>query len=246
MYGDFASVYDRLMGDVDYPVWGEYYHGLLNSRGVPEGALVMEAACGTGSLTLELAKRYQLLPSDQSEEMLGIAVAKARAQGHILPFVCQDMRELSAHRPAQALVAGCDGVNYLLSLKDLRRFLNSAHQALAPGGAIAFDISSHDKLSRVLGNNTLGIREEDICCLWQNAWQPASRRVSMALTIFTRQADMTWRMMEEHQAQRAWRQEEITKALTEAGFGDIACHGEMTLKKPAKNAQRLHFVATKK
>ncbi len=78
---------------------------------------MMEAACGTGSLTLELAKRYQLLPSDQSEEMLGIAVAKARAQGHILPFVCQDMRELSAHRPAQALVAGCDGVNYLLSTK---------------------------------------------------------------------------------------------------------------------------------
>ena len=75
-------------------------------------------------------------------------------------------------------MAGCDGVNFLLSLKDLRRFLDSAHQALAPGGVIAFDISSHDKLSRVLGNNTLGIREEDICCLWQNAWQPASRRVS--------------------------------------------------------------------
>lgn len=245
MYGDFAAVYDRLMREVDYPAWADYYSGLLAARGVPEGALVMEAACGTGSLTIPLAGRYRMLPSDQSDQMLSRAALKAREAGLSLPFVKQDMRNLSAHRPAQALICGCDGVNYLLTLQDLRRFLMSARSALAPGGVLAFDISSRDKLSRVLGNNTLGLKEADICYLWQNAWQGGSGRLSMALTLFLRQGDESWRMIEENQTQRAWRREEIEQALQETGFSDIACYGGLTLKKPVKQAQRLHFAATR-
>ena len=245
MYGDFAAVYDRLMEDVDYAAWAAHYRDLLSRRGVPDGALVLEAACGTGSLTIPLARHYQVQPSDLSPEMLSVAAKKAREAGLILSFVRQDMRALSAHRPAQGLICGCDGVNYLLSKADLRRFLQSARQALAPGGVLAFDISSFYKLSQVLGNNTHGLREEDICYLWQNAWQPGSRKLSMALSIFVRRDEDNWRMIEEIQTQRAWRQEEVEAALQEAGFADIVCFGDMSLKKPAKQAHRLHFAATR-
>ena len=245
MYGDFAAVYDRLMREVDYAAWAEHYRELLEARGVPEGAAVLEAACGTGSLTIPLARHYALIPSDRSEEMLSRAALKARDAGLTLPFVRQDMRKLAVHRKARALVCGCDGVNYLLTAADLRQFLASAREALAPGGVIAFDISSFHKLSRVLGDNTLGLREEDICYLWRNAWLPRAHRLSMQLSIFVREREVCWRLIEETQTQRAWRQEEITRALTEAGFRQIACYGEMTLDRPARQAQRLHFAAVK-
>lgn len=245
MYGDFAAVYDRLMADVDYEAWAAYYQELLAARGVAQGDLVLEAACGTGGLTLPLARRYNLLPSDQSEEMLSRAALKARDAGLQLPFVRQDMRRLSAHRPARALICGCDGVNYLLTRGDLEKFLHSARQALLPGGVIAFDLSSFYKLSKVLGQNTLGIREPDICYLWQNAWQPGKKKLSMALAIFVKEADGSWRLIEETQTQRAWEQEEITRALRGAGFDRIACYGDFTRAKPAKQAQRLHFAAIK-
>ena len=57
MYTDFASVYDRLMADVPYREWADYYAGLLKAGGVLNGPIV-ECACGTGSLTVELARRY--------------------------------------------------------------------------------------------------------------------------------------------------------------------------------------------
>ncbi len=245
MYGEFAAVYDRLTQEVDYPAWAAHYQGMLAQRGVAAGSRVLEAACGTGNLTIHLARHYQLLPGDQSPEMLSVAALKARNAGLTLPFVRQDMRNLSAHRPAQAVVCGCDGVNYLLTKADLRRFLKSAWEVLAPGGVIAFDISSFHKLSQVLGHNTLGMKEEDICYLWRNAWQAGSRRLSMALSIFVKTPDGLWRLIEETQTQRAWLQEEVEEALEEAGFESAACYGDMTLGQPAKNARRLHFCATK-
>ena len=34
MYTAFASVYDRLMADVDYPTWARFYHTLMERYGV--------------------------------------------------------------------------------------------------------------------------------------------------------------------------------------------------------------------
>ena len=48
MYTAFASVYDRLMADVDYLAWARFYHELMERYGVPRGK-VCECACGTGS-----------------------------------------------------------------------------------------------------------------------------------------------------------------------------------------------------
>lgn len=35
MYTAFASVYDRLMADVDYLAWARFYHELMERYGVP-------------------------------------------------------------------------------------------------------------------------------------------------------------------------------------------------------------------
>ena len=245
MYGSFASVYDRLMADVDYDAWSAFYREMLASSGVQDGGTVLETACGTGSMTVRLAKHYSLLPGDLSQEMLSRAVLKAREHGLTLPFLRQDMRQLRSHRPVDAVVAACDGVNYLLKKEDLRRFLRSAFRVLRPGGALLFDVSSAFKLREVLGNTPRMLREEDVCYFWENRWNERARRLFMCLSIFLKRPDGAWELIQEEQAQRAWDEDELVQALKEEGFESIRRYGARSLTPPKRGEERLHFAANK-
>ncbi len=245
MYGAFARVYDRLMADVDYDSWADFYHGILSASGVPERGSVLEAACGTGSMTVRLARHYRVLPGDLSGEMLTRAAEKARGQGLDLDFLCQDMRCFKAHRPVDAVLSACDGVNYLLGERDLGRFLRSAYSILKPGGTIAFDISSAHKLMKVLGDRPRIHKEQDICYFWDNRWNGRSRRLLMQLSIFIRRDDGAWDLIEETQTQRAWEKEAIIKALAAEGFASIRCISGRDFAPSAQRGRRLHFYAQK-
>ena len=176
MYTGFAEVYDRLMSDVDYPAWAAFYTELLRSRGISGGTLC-ECACGTGGLTLPLQRAgWQVTGADLSQEMLEQAQRKAREEGLPVRFVCQDMRRLQLHHPVDAVLATCDGVNYLLKEKDLTAFLRSAWTALRPGGCLAFDVSTPRKLSKVLGDSLLAEDTPEITYLWQNHLRPGAGR----------------------------------------------------------------------
>ena len=75
-----------------------------------------------------------------------------------MPFVQQDMRALNLHRPMDAVLATCDGVNYLLTEEDLLSFFRAAHRAIKPGGALIIDVSTPYKLQHVLCS---GLMAED-------------------------------------------------------------------------------------
>ena len=147
MYEDFAAVYDALMDDFDYPAWANYYMRLLAGAG-PAPKTAFECGCGTGSLSIPLARAgLKLVASDLSEDMLRLAQEKARRSGVMIPFVRMDMREMATPRPVDAVLACCDAVNYLVSEGDVLSFFRAAHRALKPGGVLAFDVSSAAKLT---------------------------------------------------------------------------------------------------
>ena len=56
MYGPFAEVYDEFMQDVSYEQWADYMERLWQTHG-KHPKLVLDLACGTGSLCVELSKR---------------------------------------------------------------------------------------------------------------------------------------------------------------------------------------------
>ena len=137
-YSGFARVYDLLMDDFDYPAWAEYYLELLARAGV-RPANLCDCACGTGSMTLEFARRgLRVTGVDISREMLELAGEKARQSGVNAQFVCQDMTRLALPRPVDALVCACDGVNYLTSDRRALAFFQAAHRSIRPGGALAW------------------------------------------------------------------------------------------------------------
>lgn len=165
MYGDFAGMYDPLMKDVDYDSWAEY---LLRFMGA-EKLRVTDCACGTGEITLRLARAGHIMTGvDISGDMLRIASEKARRAALKIPFVEQDMRKLALHRPQDAIICACDGVNYLDSLNAAEEFFEAANAALKVGGLLLFDISSQYKLENILGCNTFAEDEQGGAYIWND------------------------------------------------------------------------------
>lgn len=245
MYTAFASVYDRLMRDVKYDAWALHYAKLLSAAGVKSGR-VCECACGTGSLTVHLRRAgYQITGVDLSQEMLSVAMEKARNAGLTIPFVRQDMCKLSLHRRQDAVLCTCDGLNYLTTPARARAFFRAAYHALKPGGVLALDVSTPYKLENILGNNTLGCQDEDISYVWQNSYRPRTRVVDMRLSIFVRQDTGAYLRFEETQTQRAHTQEEISQYLENTGFTAVRFYGETALRAPKETDQRWHIRAVK-
>lgn len=244
-YGAFAEIYDLLMDDFDYPAWAEYYLKLLSEAGVKPKTLA-ECACGTGSLTIPFAKRgIRVTGVDLSGEMLAVAQQKARKNGVQAMFVKQDMSRLALPRPADALVCGCDGVNYLLTEAQLRGFFQSAHQAIRPGGALTFDISSEYKLENVLGNGFFGEERDEAAYLWANQWDEKARTVRMDLTFFCREPGGLYRRFAETHVQKAHRPDELVRLMEECGFSKIRVFGDRTMEPPKDDELRIHFLAVR-
>ena len=152
------------------------------------------------------------------------------------------MRRIALHKPVDAVVAACDGVNYLMD--GVEDFFQSAWKALKPGGLLLFDVSSAYKLSAVLGDNTFAATGPDWAYIWENTYHPRLGRVDMLLTGFLKQGQ-GYARFEEHHSQRAYTEEELRAALASSGFHDIQVYEAFTRNPPTDKAERLQFTARK-
>jgi ubiquinone/menaquinone biosynthesis C-methylase UbiE len=244
MYGEFARVYDTLMDDVDYDAWARHYLHLI-APCAPKR--ICECACGTGSLSVRFAREGLAVTGvDLSEEMLRVAQEKARAFGVKAAFIHQDMCRLALPGRVDAVLATCDGVNYLTRDGQAGAFFKSAYQALRPGGMLAFDVSSRAKLSGTLGDAFFGEDREEITYLWQNAWNEEKQCVRMDIAFFLREADGRYRRFDETHVQRAYGEDELTGLLEQAGFADIRALGGFTMQPPTGAEERMHVLAIKR
>ena len=245
MYTAFASVYDRLMADVDYPAWAAFYLKILKEYGISQGK-VCECACGTGSLTIALSSMgYQMTGADISPDMLFEASQKARKRGAMIPFVRQDMRSLRLHRQMDAVLCTCDGLNYLRDEKEVGAFFQAALAALRPGGALAFDLSTPYKLQHVLGDNIICDETAELAYLWKNLYHPSKGCVEMALSIFVRQQGESYLRISEQQTQYAHDLPMLDRLLQQCGYTDIRCYGDRRMEAPAPQEKRWHIAARK-
>lgn len=245
MYTAFASVYDRLMADVDYLTWARFYHTLMERYGIPRGK-VCECACGTGSITIALSRMgYQMTGVDLSPDMLFEASQKARKSGAMIPFVKQDMRSLHLHRSMDAVLCTNDGLNYLKDVNELTDFLRAAFLAVREGGGLFMDLSTPYKLENVLGNHFIGDETAEIAYLWQNRLNREQQYVDLNLAIFVRQKDETYLRIGEHQRQYAHSAQRLTELVEAVGFTDVRFFADKKLQPPDAHELRWFIGARK-
>ena len=70
-YEAFSFYYDQLTENVQYPQRAAYFHRFIQKYQQAEGNVLLDLACGTGSLSEEMAKLgYDVLGVDYSYGML--------------------------------------------------------------------------------------------------------------------------------------------------------------------------------
>ena len=111
-YNTFASFYDELTDNISYPARAAYFDSIIR-RWCPKASILLDLACGTGTLSIELARLgYDVVGTDGSEQMLSEAMQnKARAlygedfereepsdpSIERLLFLCQPMQQLDMY-----------------------------------------------------------------------------------------------------------------------------------------------------
>lgn len=245
-YDFLAGCYDAFTYDVNYAAWADYIEEHFRRRGIP-GKTVLDLACGTGSLTRELALRgYEMIGVDLSPEMLAEAAEKNRDVGEIAPmFLCQPMEKLDLYGTIDACVCCLDSVNYVTDPKKLQRAFERVHLFLMPGGLFLFDVNTPEKLEGLDGQVFLDETEENYC-VWRAEYSRRSRICSYFMDIFRLDEETgQWDRGEELHRERAYTLEELTGYLEQAGFRDIQVFGNLKLRRPKPGEGRVFFVARK-
>src|SRR5262249_44878282 len=104
-YTEYAWAFDLL---IDRPVRKEcaVIASWLVDRGIRPGAAVLDAGCGTGRYSIELARRgYIVQGVDLSAELIAVAKASGATAGGV-SFVVGDIADLPANRCAAILCRG--------------------------------------------------------------------------------------------------------------------------------------------
>ena len=245
-YRFLAGCYDRFTYDVDYAAWAGYIEKHFRKRPLP-GNTVLDLACGTGSLTRELALRgYEMIGVDRSPEMLAQAAEKNRGIAPVEPiFLCQSMERLDLYGTIDACVCCLDSVNYVTDPKKLQKAFGRVHLFLMPGGLFLFDVIAPARLEGLDGQVFLD-ETEDAYCVWRAEFSRRSRICSYFMDIFRLDGSTgQWDRGEELHRERAYSIPELTAMLEKAGFRDVRTYGELKMRPPGTGEQRIFFTARK-
>ncbi len=244
-YEALAPAYDRLTRDVPYPEIADFLERVLRTLArAPED--VLDLACGTGSLSCELAHRgYRVTGADISQEMLTVAADKAFAlEGNRPFFICQPMQALELAEPVGLAVCCLDSLNYLPGPAACRETFRRVFENLRPGGVFLFDVNTPAKL-RALDGQVFLDEDDAVFCVWRAEFSESENTCYYGLDLFERGAKGLWtRSCEEH-AEYAFSPDDLTAWLREAGFSGVRRFGDRTLDAPGPDAERVYFAATK-
>ena len=217
-YGPLARFYDGLTGDVPYEAFAAYYRSLFASYG-GEFHLLLDLCCGTGTLTVLLAKDgYEMIGADSSPDMLSVAREKAEETGVNVLFLCQSAEELDLYGTVDAAVSSLDSFNYL-EPESLPEVLHRLYLFIRPGGLLIFDIRSKEWLKQLDGSAFVD-EDDDVLCLWRADYDEEEDLIVYGMDLFAR-SGMLWERQREEHVEYAYEEKEMVHLLTEAGFESV-------------------------
>lgn len=243
-YGQLSEVYDKLIyEDINYESIAEFILEICKEHNISYENY-LDLACGTGNLTIPLAKNFKnIFAVDISEEMLVEAYEKLRAKRLNGKVICQDMCELDLNKKFNLITVALDGTNYITDEDDLRDYFEAVQNHLAEDGLFVFDINSAYKLAEVLGNNIYTYNEEDVFYTWENVF--SDEIVSMYLTFFIKRGDLYERFDEEH-IERAYEVNYLEEVLNSVGLEIIKIYDNYSYESVQATTERIVFIVKKR
>ncbi len=244
-YDVFAQFYDTLTENVDYKTYAAYIKRLFDSYGKNIHS-VLDVACGTGSLTMELSRLgYEMIGADASEDMLTEAQEKKLEENADILYLCQSAEELDLYGTVQGAVCTLDSINHITDEKTVIKAFRKISLFMEKDGIFIFDLNTEYKHREVLGNNTFVYDLDEVYCVWQNEFDEENLLTHISLDLFCEENGLYERFFEEFD-ERAYSHEKVLEWLNLSGFELVDFFGEFTEKKPEEDAERIVYVVRKK
>ncbi|MED3997619.1 methyltransferase domain-containing protein [Peribacillus frigoritolerans] len=245
-YERFAYVYDELMKDAPYEKWLMILTAKLEQYGIG-GRKVLDLACGTGEMTVELAQHgFEVTGVDLSDEMLLVANEKAVKLGLSIPLFQQNMAELEGLGQFDCVTIFCDSLNYLRDEEDIVKTFSRVHEHLKDGGLFMFDIHSLYKMEEIFSDHTFAVNGEEVSYIWDCFPGEEPYSVEHDLSFFVRDEESgLYDRFDELHYQRTYPVEQYKKWLEQAGFTVSEILADLEEAPLVTETERILFVASK-
>lgn len=242
MYDALAPVYAALNGDVFYARMADFIQKTLSTCFSGEVKDILDLGCGSGNMTFPLLERgYSMIGVDASIPMLTEAQQHPRA-GEVL-WLAQDMRSFELYGTVEATVCTLDGINHLLSRKDVLSCFRLVHNYLVPGGIFVFDVNSPGKFAKTYGNRTYILEDDGVFCAWQNDYDPVRGGCHFDIDLFLEDEDGRYSRQSFTIKEQRYTERQLSALLKEAGFELLSITDDYTDEVPTEQTERLTFVA---
>jgi len=243
-YKSFASFYDCLTENVDYKAICERFCALFSEHG-NGGNIVLDLACGTGSLSMLLAEKgFDVVATDASEQMLSKAINKGVCFGNPM-FLNQSMQNLDLFGTIDAAVCTLDSINHLKTKSDVEKAFKKVSLFLNPKGLFVFDVNTLYKHSNVLGNNNFVYDFDDVYCVWQNEFHAKSGKVDISLDFFKEQKDGSYLRFSEDFSEYYYDDDFLTELCEKNSMTVLERFDDFTENKANEKSQRVLYLCRK-
>ena len=244
-YGSFAYFYDRLTENVPYAQMAEQIERLTARFGGKTDGILLDLACGTGSLSEALAKRgFDVIGVDGSDEMLNCAFDKKFDSGLPIQYLCQDMRRLDMFGTIDVTVCALDSINHLESKEDVLEVFKRVSLFCDPDGLFIFDVNTLHKHRDVLAGTAFIFSYKNFYCGWQNEYDKTDDSVHIWLDFFENENGV-YRRYNEDFREIYISPDEITELIKQAGMKIVGVFDGYTNEPLNENSERAVYVCRK-
>ncbi|GEO58138.1 class I SAM-dependent DNA methyltransferase [Companilactobacillus bobalius] len=242
IYNSFARVYSELMDDSLYAKWAQYVEQQVSDK----AKSLLDVACGTGDLTIQLADRFQVTGTDLSEEMLKIAAEKATKAKKNIPFVQSNMMDLFDFDKFDVITCFDDSICYLKDEDELAVAFNQAYEHLNEGGKYLFDAHSLYQMDEVFPGYMFNHRAEDSAFMWNSYEGEYPHSIEHELTFFNwNEKIQGYSVNTELHKERTYPVETFEMILKDIGFKNVQVTAEFGQSEIKDNSTRWFFAAEK-
>ena len=245
-YGAISRVYDKFnREEIDYSAWADFIEKCFDRFLAARPELVLDLACGTGTMTRELAHRgYDMIGVDGSADML--SEAYCNSNGEAILYLNQDMRSFELYGTVGAVVCCLDSLNYLIGENDLDVTFAAVHNYLDPDGLFIFDMNTPYKFENIYSDNAYVLEDDGVYCGWQNFYDKKTKICDFYLSLFEEQEDGAYIRSDEHQRERCYDMSEVENTLKKNGFELCGVFSDYKFSNVKCDDHRWFFVAKAK
>lgn len=243
-YGVFAKFYDQLTQNINYNNRAIYFDKLIQKFS-PNVELVLDLACGTGSLSIALKKLgYDIIGIDNSADMLSVATEKKHEQDLDILFLKQDMTKLDLYGTVDVTICALDSMNHITEYDKLNTVFSKVSLFSNPKALFIFDLNTVYKHREILANHTYVYDLDEVYLTWQNTFEESKLMVELTLDFFEKVGKHYERTTEVF-SEKAYECKEIEQLCKDNGFTILAVFEGDTFEPLKEDSHRAVYVVQK-